>query len=149
MMNEKIETYNLFMDRPCARTSDKRSGRVDCYNKWTKTFEVKIMSIRLFGILIVLLLLFLQVSCKKPTTEVTDTEKHGHEEHGERDDHAEEQRVQISPQEMEEFDVEVAEALPGKLHVYHSLPGEIVYDPDILVHIVPRVSGIVCEVRKK
>ncbi len=41
MMNEKIETYNLFMDRPCARTSDKRSGRVDCYNKWTKTFEVK------------------------------------------------------------------------------------------------------------
>ncbi len=96
-----------------------------------------------------MLLLFLQVSCKKPTTEVTDTEKHGHEEHGERDDHAEEQRVQISPQEMEEFDVEVAEALPGKLHVYHSLPGEIVYDPDILVHIVPRVSGIVCEVRKK
>lgn len=102
------------------------------------------MSIRFFGILIVLLLLFFQVSCKKPTTEVADAEKHG--EHAE---HAEEQRVQISPQEMEEFDVEVAEALPGKLYITLNLPGEVVYDPDRFVHIVPRVPGIVRGVHKK
>jgi len=140
------------------------------------------MSIRLFRILIVLLLLFFQVSCKKPTTEVAGTEEHSegehaegqhekhreeehadeqHEEHSEgkrteeqhkehsEGGHAEEQTVQISPQEMKEFDVEVAEALPGKLHIYLTLPGEVIYDPDRLVHIVPRVSGIVCEVRKK
>ena len=42
------------------------------------------MSIRLFRILIVLLVLFFQVSCKKQTTEVAGTEEHGehaHEEH--------------------------------------------------------------------
>jgi cobalt-zinc-cadmium efflux system membrane fusion protein len=140
------------------------------------------MCIRLFRILIVLLLLFFQVSCKKPTTESAGTEEHSegkhseeqhekhskgdhaeehHEEHGKGEhseeqheehsegEHAEEQKVQISSQEMEEFDIEVAEALPGRLHIYLTLPGEVVYDPDRLVHIVPRVSGIVCEVRKK
>ena len=109
------------------------------------------MSIRLFGILIVWLLLFFQVSCKKPTTGLTGTEEHGenaHEEHSE-GEHTEEQRVQISPQEMEEFDVEVAEALPGKLHITLNLPGEVAYAPDRFVHIVPRVPGIVREVHKK
>ena len=134
------------------------------------------MSRQLFRILVVLLLLFFQVSCKKPTAEAAGAEEHelnehdheghehnvhGHEEHSEGDhseeqheehsegEHAEEQKIRISPQEMEEFDVEVAEALPGKLHIYLTLPGEVLYDPDRLVHIVPRVSGIVCEVRKK
>jgi len=102
------------------------------------------MSIRLFRVLIILLLLFFQVSCKKPTTEITEAE-----EHGEHEEHAEEQRVQISPQEMEEFDVEVAEALPGKLYITLNLPGEVVYDPDRFVHIVPRVPGIVRGVHKK
>lgn len=118
------------------------------------------MSIQLFRILIVLLLLFPQVSCKKPTTGAAGTEEHEHDEHSEgehaeehgehsEDEHAEEQKVQISSQEMEEFDVEVAEALPGRLRIYLTLPGEVIYDPDRLVHIVPRVSGIVCEVHKK
>lgn len=147
------------------------------------------MSIHLIRILIVLLLLFFQVSCKKPTTGVAGAEEHelnehgheGHEhddhtqekhgegertekkhkEHGEEEHadgqheehseggHEEEQTVQISPQEMQEFDIEVAEALPGMLHIYLTLPGEVIYNPDRLVHIVPRVSGIVCEVHKK
>lgn len=107
------------------------------------------MNMRLFKILIVLLLLFIQVSCKKPATEVAGTEGHGHEEHGEHEEHAEEQRVQISPQEMQEFDVEVAEANPGKLVVDLNLTGEVVYDPGKVTHIVPRVPGIVTEVHKK
>lgn len=109
------------------------------------------MSIRLLGILIVWLLLFSQISCKKPTTGVTGTEEHGEhaqDEHSE-GKHSEEQRVQISPQEMEDFDVEVAEALPGKLYITLGLPGEVAYDPDRFVHIVPRVPGIVRGVHKK
>ena len=124
------------------------------------------MSIRLFSIMAVLILLACPCSCKKPTTGAAGTEEHehnelGHEEHSEGEhaeelheehnegEHAEGQKVRISPQEMEEFGVEVAEALPGKLHIYLTLPGEVIYDPDRLIHIVPRVSGIVCEVRKK
>lgn len=94
---------------------------------------------------------FSQVSCKKPATGVTGTEEHGehaHEEHHE-GEHTEEQRVQISPEEMEEFDVAVAEALPGKLYITLGLPGEVAYDPDRFVHIVPRVPGIVRGVLKK
>ncbi|MDR4503272.1 MAG: efflux RND transporter periplasmic adaptor subunit [Candidatus Scalindua sp.] len=109
------------------------------------------MSIRLSGILLVLLLLFSQISCKKPTTGVTGTGEHGehaHEEHSE-GEHTGEQRVQISPQEMEEFDVEVAEALPGKILIDLHLPGEVVYDPARVVHIVPRVPGIVTKVHKE
>lgn len=112
------------------------------------------MNMRLFGILIVLLLLFFQVSCKKPTTEMTETEEHGeheehdHDEHSE-GEHADEQRVQVSQQEMEDFDVEVAEALPGKLLIDLHLPGEVIYDPARVVHIVPRVPGIVTKVHKE
>ena len=85
----------------------------------------------------------------RSTTEVTGDEEHGHEEHGEHEEHADEQRVQISPQEMEDFDVEVAEALPGKLLIDLHLPGEVVYDPARVVHIVPRVPGIVIKVHKE
>ncbi|MFQ5715456.1 MAG: efflux RND transporter periplasmic adaptor subunit [Candidatus Scalinduaceae bacterium] len=102
------------------------------------------MNMRLFRILTVLTLLFFLCSCKKSAKEITGTEEHEH--NGE---HAEEQRVQISPQEMKEFGIEVAEASPGKLHVDLRLPGEVAYDPDRVVHIVPRVPGIVVKVHKK
>ncbi|MFQ5688041.1 MAG: efflux RND transporter periplasmic adaptor subunit [Candidatus Scalindua sp.] len=82
---------------------------------------------------------------------VAGAEEHGeraHEEHSE-EEHTDKHRVQISPQEMEDFDIEVAEALPGKLHIDLQLPGEVVYDPARVVHIVPRVPGIVIKVQKK
>ncbi|MFV1975090.1 MAG: efflux RND transporter periplasmic adaptor subunit [Candidatus Scalindua sp.] len=118
------------------------------------------MNMRLFRILIVLFLLFFQVSCKKPTVAVAGTEEHdehgAHEEHGEHaheehgeGEHADEHSVQITPQEMKDFDVEVAEALPGKLLIDLHLPGEVVYDPSRVVHIVPRVPGIVTKVHKE
>ncbi len=57
--------------------------------------------------------------------------------------------VKLSEQEMEEFGIEVGTAGPGKLQVHTSLPGEIRVNKDKSAHIVPRVPGIVQEVKKK
>jgi len=69
-------------------------------------------------------------------------EKGGHDGHGDED------IVRLSPEEIKEFGIEVGTAGPGRLHVYVSLPGEVVPNADRLAHIVPRVSGIVREVTK-
>ena len=76
---------------------------------------------------------------------------HGHEsletdEHGDHDGHGEEV-VRISDAELEEFDIRLATAKPGALDQYIELPGEIVLNADRIAHVVPRVGGIVREVR--
>jgi len=86
-------------------------------------------------------------------------EKHaGHDDHGEEeaahagedghDEHGEEEVVRLSAADLKEFGIEVATAGPGRLDEYAELPGEIVLNADRLAHVVPRVSGIVREVRK-
>ncbi len=57
--------------------------------------------------------------------------------------------VQLSPEELQEFGIELAKAGPGKLETHIDLTGEIVIDPDRLAHIIPRFPGIVKEVRKR
>lgn len=93
-------------------------------------------------------------------------EKHGEEDHGEhgkeahagdadhseeglaeQDEHGEEV-VKLSPAEMEDFGIELQRATSGSLDEYVELPGEIVLNADRLAHVVPRVAGIVREVRK-
>jgi len=83
-------------------------------------------------------------------------EQDGHHEDGhegqdddEHGDHEEEQVVRLDDAAMREFGVEVATAHSGNLQVHVSLPGEVIIDPDKLVHIVPRVSGIAHHVFKK
>ncbi len=71
-----------------------------------------------------------------------------HEGVDEHDEH-EEGLVQISTEELQEFDIELATTGPGELEVHRDLTGEIVIDPDRLAHIVPRFPGVVKEVRKK
>jgi cobalt-zinc-cadmium efflux system membrane fusion protein len=73
----------------------------------------------------------------------------GHIEHGEeeQDEHGEEV-VKLSPAELEEFGIELETAGAGSLGQYAELPGEIVLNADRLAHVVPRVAGIVREVRK-
>ncbi|AMV70616.1 RND family efflux pump membrane fusion protein [Desulfuromonas sp. DDH964] len=66
----------------------------------------------------------------------------GHDEHGG------EEVVRLSPEELKEFGIEVATAGPGRLDQYAELPGEIVLNADRLAHVVPRVPGIVREVRR-
>jgi len=50
---------------------------------------------------------------------------------------------------MKEFGIEVGEAGPGQLQIHTNLPGEIRVNKDKSAHIVPRVPGIVQEVKKK
>ena len=69
--------------------------------------------------------------------------EHDHEEHGGKE------IVQFAPQTRHEFGIEVGEAAPGKLAEYARLPGEVVIDPDRLVHVVPRISGVAQQVQKK
>lgn len=73
----------------------------------------------------------------------------GHAEHGEEesDEHGEEV-VKLSPAELEEFGIELEVAGAGSLDQYTELPGEIVLNADRLAHVVPRVAGMVREVRK-
>jgi len=57
--------------------------------------------------------------------------------------------VRLSADEMKEFGIVVREAGPGRLDTFVDLPGEIVINADRQAHVVPRVPGIVREVRKK
>jgi len=66
----------------------------------------------------------------------------------EREDHGEERLVRLSAEELEEFGIELAVAGPGRLETEVSLPGEVALNADRLAHVVPRVSGIVREVRR-
>ena len=56
--------------------------------------------------------------------------------------------VQLSDEQLKEFDIEIATAEPGNIQVQRKLSGEIIVEPYRLAHIIPRFPGIVKEVRK-
>lgn len=60
---------------------------------------------------------------------------------------ADEKIVQLDEAALKESGVEIAAAGPGKLQVHDTLSGEIAFNSDKLAHIVPRVPGVVREVR--
>lgn len=68
----------------------------------------------------------------------------GHEGHDE-EDHG---PIRLSPEAIEEAGIEVVDATGGLLRQTVALPGEVVLNPDRLAHIVPRVGGIVRDVKK-
>lgn len=70
-----------------------------------------------------------------------------HEGHAGTEEHGEEV-VKLSAAELKEFGIELSIARSGSLDQYAELPGEIVLNADRLAHVVPRVSGIVSDVRK-
>jgi len=57
--------------------------------------------------------------------------------------------VHLSDEQARKFGIEVDRAVSGDFEVHLSVPGEIVINTDRMVHIVPRVPGIVREVKKK
>jgi len=71
------------------------------------------------------------------------------EHHGEEEGHDEEAVVRLTTAEMKEFGIEVGTAEGGTLHIYTTLPGEIVANQDHVAHVVPRFPGIVTDVRKQ
>ncbi len=56
--------------------------------------------------------------------------------------------VRLDEAALKESGLEMAAAGPGKLQVHDTLSGEIAFNSDRLAHIVPRVPGVVREVRK-
>jgi membrane fusion protein, heavy metal efflux system len=60
----------------------------------------------------------------------------------------EEQAVELTPAELDEFGIEIATAGSRSVEVTVDLPGEVVMNPDGVAHVVARASGIVLEVYK-
>ncbi len=77
-------------------------------------------------------------------TEDTGHVESGHNEEGE--DH--EDKIELSDNEIKEFEIRIDTAGSGNIKETLMLPGEITLDPDRLIHIVPRVSGITKQVYK-
>ena len=82
-------------------------------------------------------------------------------EHGEEDEHAdehratqaddhddEEQRLKLTAEQRKRFGIAVELAEAGSLRDEVSLPGEVVFNEDRVVHLVPRIAGIVRKVTK-
>ena len=84
-----------------------------------------------------------EVANKDPHVEEEDHDEDGHEEHQSED------VVRLHAEVIREFGIEIGEVGPGDLAKYTRLPGEVVIDPDRLVHVVPRVSGVAREVYKR
>src|SRR5690606_13172359 len=70
-----------------------------------------------------------------------------HAGHGHEDEH-DEGLVQIDAQELEEFGIELRTAEAGTLASALRLPGEVVFNPDRVAHVTPRVPGVVQRVAK-
>jgi len=85
-----------------------------------------------------------------------DQGEDAHDDHGQEDAHAghghedehDEGLVQIDAQELEEFGIELRAAEAGTLASVLSLPGEVVFNPDLVAHVTPRVPGVVQRVAK-
>lgn len=75
-----------------------------------------------------------------------DEHEEGHEDE---DGHKEGLVIELSKEQIKELGIELATAIGGKIDVYVNLPGEVAVNADRMAHIVPRVSGIVGEVKKK
>ena len=79
-----------------------------------------------------------------------DGDHEGHDEHGDHEGHGHEEEggaIRLDPDALREFGIETAIAGPGSLGDEIVLPGEIVPNADRLAHVLPRVRGIVREVK--
>lgn len=81
-------------------------------------------------------------------------ESHGDEEHGEKghgaegaEDSHEEGKLELSAEQIKSAGIELAVAAPRSMSTSVTFPGEIRFDEDRTTHVVPRVGGIVEEVK--
>ncbi len=97
-------------------------------------------------------------------TENNQTKLDDHADHAHEDSHAEESThkdhdgheghndeegvIRITPSVVEEYDIKVERARRGKLGQTLRLPGEVVFNADLVAHVTPSVAGIVVEVTK-
>lgn len=91
--------------------------------------------------------------CKESGGDGHDPEdaEHVHSETGDEHEEGEElgageQIVTLTPEELEEFDIQIATAGSQPIEMALDLPGEVVMNPDAIAHVVARASGIAREV---
>lgn len=72
----------------------------------------------------------------------------GHEGHDHAAHEGEEEGLSLTSEQRKRFGIVIDIAGPGSLRNEVSLPGEIVFNEDRVVHMVPRVAGIAREVHK-
>jgi cobalt-zinc-cadmium efflux system membrane fusion protein len=80
-----------------------------------------------------------------------DGHEHGdHDAHGPEDDHrGEEPLIRLSDTQLRQLGVELAVAQAGTLETQLTLPGSIGLNTERVVRVVPRMPGVVREVRKR
>ena len=94
-------------------------------------------------VLLIIITALLSWQCSAADQQKATEQAEEKEEH-----HDEEKLVTITPEEMQEFGIELAKAGPGKLQLHVNLPGEVIIPPDHLAHIHPRFPGVVKKVLK-
>lgn len=74
-----------------------------------------------------------------------------HDDYGDEqvDAHEDEEAIELTDEQIKEIGIELATAAGGKFDVYVNLAGEVAVNADTMAHIVPRVSGVVAEVKNK
>lgn len=73
---------------------------------------------------------------------------HGHGHSHEDELVEEEEYIQFSPEQIQRHQIAIREANPGTLTRIIEVPGRIELHSDLLAHVVPKVSGMLMEVRK-
>ncbi len=73
----------------------------------------------------------------------------GHDKHENKHEHGQVIVIELSKEQIKEIGIELDTATGGNIDVYVNLPGEVAVNADRMAHIVPRVSGVVGEVKKK
>jgi cobalt-zinc-cadmium efflux system membrane fusion protein len=74
--------------------------------------------------------------------------KSGQEAHKKAPHNEEQEAIKINAEEIKSLGLEVKEAGSGVLALHLELPGEIVANPDRLIHVVSRVPGVIRTVRR-
>ena len=90
-----------------------------------------------------------QKEAEGPGKDAKDVHGKGEEKvHAGEDGHGDEKAIRLTEAQRKEFGIELATAGSGTLAVQVELPGEIVPNADRVAHVVPRIPGVVREVRK-
>ncbi|SFP36768.1 membrane fusion protein, cobalt-zinc-cadmium efflux system [Pseudomonas sp. NFPP07] len=83
-------------------------------------------------------------AAKADTHKDGEAHQEGEEGQAEGEAHAEEEgKVELSAEQIQAADIQLAEAAPRDLSSLLTLPGEIRFDEDRTSHIVPRAAGVV------
>ena len=97
---------------------------------------------------VLLALLFACQAVEGEAPRSQEEQEYGYEA-GEEGEAGQKESVQLSPEELTEFGIELAVAGPGTITQAIELPGEVQPNEDRLAHIVPRFPGIVTTVYKQ